>query len=132
MVGCAGLGWLRTRAEAEVLAVEGRLVLLPDHPQRVDGLVGAAAALVGVDAEGLDLLAHPARRPTPRNRRPPERRSMVAQRLASWSGWCSGSTRMPVPSRIRSVCAASQASRSSGSGSSQSSGSGMRPVSLYG
>ena len=48
------------RAEAEVLAVEGRLVLLPDHAQRVDGLVGAAAALVGVDAEGRDLLAHPA------------------------------------------------------------------------
>ena len=70
--------------------------------------------------------------PTPRNRRPPESWSIVAQRLASWSGWCSGRTRTPVPNRNRSVRAASQAIRSSGSGSSQSSGRGMRPVSLYG
>ena len=92
-----GLGVAADRAEAEVLAVEGRLVLLPDHAERVDGLVGAAAALVGIDARGPRPPRASSPTPTPRNRRPPERRSMVAQRLASWRGWCSGSTRMPVP-----------------------------------
>jgi hypothetical protein len=77
-------------------AVERRLVLVPDRAKGVDALVGAGAALVRVDAEAAtSSRIQPT--PTPRKRRPPERRSIVAHRLASWSGWCSGSTRIRCP-----------------------------------
>ncbi len=60
--------------------------------------------------------------PMPSSTRPPERRSRVAISLATMIGLRTGSTRMPVASRIVVVAAATNASQMSGSGMSLSSG----------
>ncbi len=54
-------------------------------------------------------------RPTPRDTRPPDSSSRVATCSATWRGWCTGSWNIPVPTRIRSVRAATAASTVSGS-----------------
>ena len=70
--------------------------------------------------------------PTPRITRPPDSTSVVATRFASCTGLWSGSTTIPVPSRSRSVWAATNVNSSSGSGMAASTGSGMRRSGAYG
>ena len=70
--------------------------------------------------------------PMPSSTRPPESWSRVATSLARVTGLRCGRIRMPVPSRMVVVAAATNASQISGSGIGESSGPGILPVSLYG
>ena len=67
----------------------------------------------GTPAVSNSSSAHP--RPSPATARPPLNRSSVAIRFASSTGTWNGATMMLVPSRMRSVLAATYVSVSIGS-----------------
>ena len=60
--------------------------------------------------------------------RPPESTSTVASRLASTTGWWYGSSRTPVPSRMRLVTAATKVRHSNGSAYGSDGGSSIGPI----
>src|ERR1700732_3779819 len=92
----------------------GRPLLTPDRAHRGQVLVGHRAPRLERNPERPELgLRYPT--PTPKIRRPPERTSSVASCWARTSGLRGGRMMMPVPSRIRVVCAARKASATIGS-----------------